>query len=87
MFLLEREKVLQMQLVALKKQCQALQQQYQASTQRHADAMADRKDVLLLVDIMSASPVGIKTVLEAYLKQLGEFYFIESLTKSLLFVQ
>ena len=41
--------------------------------QRCSDALADGKDVLRLVDIMSASPAGIKAVLEAYLKKLGNY--------------
>lgn len=39
--------------------------------QQRDDAQGDARDVLRLVDIMSASPAGIKSVLEAYLKQLG----------------
>ena len=50
---------------------QAAQDKAAAAAEREAEARADYRDVLRLVDIMSASPAGIKAVLEAYLKKLG----------------
>ena len=49
----------------------SLQAELADSQQQAADSRADCRDVLRLVDIMSASPAGIKAVLEAYLKKLG----------------
>lgn len=68
---IDREQALRRQYVQAKQQIQALQDQCAQLEQQCADARADCKDVLRLVDIMSASPAGIKTVLEAYLKKLG----------------
>ena len=62
------------QYVQLKQQVQVLQEEGQQVAQQLHAAQMDRKDVLRLVDIMSASPAGIKSVLESYLKKLGEFY-------------
>lgn len=55
----------------LKQQVQSMQEQVAHIEQQRDDAQGDARDVLRLVDIMSASPAGIKSVLEAYLKQLG----------------
>lgn len=57
----------------LKEQVHGLQEQVVAAERQCEDARGDARDVLCLVDIMSASPAGIKSVLEAYLKQLGMF--------------
>lgn len=50
---------------------QGLQDKAAVAERQCEDARGDARDVLRLVDIMSASPAGIKSVLEAYLKQLG----------------
>jgi hypothetical protein len=63
---------LKRQYVAQKQQVQQLQEQLTSAQQQADDAVADRKDALRLVDVMSASPAGIKSVLEAYLKKLGD---------------
>ena len=67
----DREQALRRQYVQAKQQMQVLQEQCALQERLCGDARADCKDVLRLVDIMSASPAGIKTVLEAYLKKLG----------------
>lgn len=71
-FVAEREQALRRQYVQAKQQIQALQDQCALQERLCGDARADCKDVLRLVDIMSASPAGIKNVLEAYLKKLGK---------------
>lgn len=68
---LEREAALKRQYGQLKQQLQGLQGQVAVAQRQCEDARGDARDVLRLVDIMSASPAGIKSVLEAYLKQLG----------------
>lgn len=67
----EREQALRRQYLQAKQQIQTLQDQCALQERLCGDARADCKDVLRLVDIMSASPAGIKNVLEAYLKKLG----------------
>lgn len=57
----------------LKQQVQSMHEQVALIEQQRDDAQGDARDVLRLVDIMSASPAGIKSVLEAYLKQLGAY--------------
>ena len=47
-----------------------------------SNALLDRKDLLRLIDIMSSSPVAIKTVLEAYLSKLGNIYLSIIITET-----
>jgi hypothetical protein len=56
---------------ALRKEINALERRLEGLEKKHSDAIADKRDLLRLVDIMSASPMGIKSVLEAYLSKLG----------------
>lgn len=56
---------------ALRKEINALERRLEALEKKHGDVIADKRDLLRLVDIMSASPMGIKSVLEAYLSKLG----------------
>lgn len=56
---------------ALRKEINALERRLEGLEKKHGDVIADKRDLLRLVDIMSASPMGIKSVLEAYLSKLG----------------
>jgi hypothetical protein len=67
----ERELALKRQYQHLKDQLSDLQRQHSKTEARWDEARADYRDVLRLVDIMVASPAGIRAVLEAYLKKLG----------------
>jgi hypothetical protein len=67
----DREAALKRQYTQVKQQVQTAQEKAAEAERREAEARADYRDVLRLVDIMSASPAGIKAVLEAYLKKLG----------------
>jgi hypothetical protein len=71
MRLVERELALKRQYQHLKDQLSDLQRQHSQTEGRWDEARADYRDVLRLVDIMVASPAGIRAVLEAYLKKLG----------------
>lgn len=71
MMIAERELALKRQYTQVKQQVAELQDQRAREEQRCVEARADFRDVLRLVDIMSASPAGIRAVLEAYLKKLG----------------
>jgi len=55
----------------MRKEMVVLERRYEGLEKKHGDVLADRRDLLRLVDIMSASPMGIKSVLEAYLSKLG----------------
>jgi hypothetical protein len=66
---------LKRQYTQVKQQVQAAQEKTAEAERREAEARADYRDVLRLVDIMSASPAGIKAVLEAYLKRLGAYCY------------
>lgn len=68
---IEREVALKRQYNQQKQQVQSLQEQLVAVERQCAEVSSDNKNVLRLIDVMSASPAGIKSVLEAYLKQLG----------------
>jgi hypothetical protein len=67
----DREAALKRQYTQVKQQVHAAQEKTAEAERREGEARADYRDVLRLVDIMSASPAGIKAVLEAYLKKLG----------------
>jgi hypothetical protein len=67
----ERELALKRQYQHLKDQLSDIQRQHSKTEARWDEARADYRDVLRLVDIMVASPAGIRAVLEAYLKKLG----------------
>jgi hypothetical protein len=67
----ERELALKRQYQHMKDQLSDLQRQHSKTEARWDEARADYRDVLRLVDIMVASPAGIRAVLEAYLKKLG----------------
>jgi hypothetical protein len=63
---------------ATRRQCMRTQLQVATESARVSAAallgasLADRRDVLRLIDVMSTSPVSIKVVLETYLKKLSE---------------
>lgn len=67
----ERELALKRQFNVVKQQVAELQELCGRAEKKGEEARADCRDVLRLVDIMSASPAGIRAVLEAYLKKLG----------------
>ena len=68
----ERETALKRQYNQLKQSVGDMQSKLKDAESQLAGAQSDRKDVLRLIDIMSASPAGITTVLDAYLKKLGK---------------
>ena len=55
----------------LKEDVKYLETKQKETETKYSNALLDRKDLLRLIDIMSSSPVAIKTVLEAYLSKLG----------------
>jgi len=60
----------------LRKEMNALERRLEGLEKKHGDVLADKRDLLRLIDIMSASPMGIKSVLEAYLSKLGIYIYI-----------
>lgn len=82
-YYVDREQALRRQFGQAKQQIVTLQEQCAEQERMCAAARADCKDVLRLVDIMSASPAGIKNVLEAYLKKLGNLDYLFFLPASI----
>mmetsp|Transcript_29766 Transcript_29766/g.67505 ORF Transcript_29766/g.67505 Transcript_29766/m.67505 type:complete len:165 (-) Transcript_29766:45-539(-) len=68
----EREQATRRQYEHMRTQLQAATESTRESASLLGAALADRRDVLRLIDVMSTSPESIKVVLEAYLKKLGE---------------
>ncbi|KAJ1437669.1 hypothetical protein B484DRAFT_229288 [Ochromonadaceae sp. CCMP2298] len=66
----EREQATRRQYEHMRTQLQAATESTRESASLLGAALADRRDVLRLIDVMSTSPVSIKVVLETYLKKL-----------------
>lgn len=68
----EKEYLLNDKCFSLQRQVEDLQAQLEGTRGLLTDAAADKSDLLQLIGVMHASPVAVKTVLEAFLNKLGE---------------
>jgi hypothetical protein len=82
----EKEYLLNDKCFSLQRQVEDLHAQLEASRDALNDAKADKSDLLQLIGVMHASPVAVKTVLEAFLHKLGELRISFLFTESVKFI-